>query len=77
MITLYKPTKEFYKLENGDIIGGKVVSAQTEQQLKEFKEFNNIDEAYEYFGVEKPEEDINIPPQIITKNNLQHKFNLL
>lgn len=75
MITLYKPTKEFYKLENGDIIGGKVVSAQTEQQLNDFKEFNNIDEAYEYFGVEKPE--LNLQEKFLPQNNLQSGLNLL
>lgn len=72
MVTLYKPNTEFYKLENGDIIGGKVVSAQTEQQLKEFKEFKNIDEAYDFFGVEKPESE-----NILQEINLQRKLNRL
>lgn len=75
MITLYKPNKEFYKLENNEIIGGKIISAKTEQQLKDFKEFNNIDEAYEYFGVEKPK--LNLQEKFLPQNNLQSGLNLL
>lgn len=72
MITLYKPNKEFYKLENNEIIGGKIISAKTEQQLKDFKEFNNIDEAYEFFGIEKPNTE-----NILQEINLQRKLNRL
>ena len=57
MVTLCKSGKVYYKLENGELVGGSHICAKTQEQLEGFKEFNSIEEAKAYYGVEEVESE--------------------
>ena len=56
MINLQKIGKVYYKAENGELVGGSFLSCPTQAVADTFKEFDNIDQAYEFFGVENAKE---------------------
>ena len=57
MITLFKQGKWFFKEENGNLIGGQLISCPTQEVADTFKEFNSEEEAREFFGIEAKEEE--------------------
>ncbi len=56
MITLFKSGKVYYKVENGNLIGGQLVSCPTQEVADTFKEFNSEEEAREFFGIFEEQE---------------------
>lgn len=56
MITLFKNGKVYYKVENGNLIGGQLISCPTQEVADTFKEFNSEAEAREFFGIFEEEE---------------------
>jgi len=56
MITLFKNGKVYYKVENGNLIGGQLISCTTQEVADTFKEFNSEEEAKEFFGIVEEQE---------------------
>lgn len=55
MINLFKQGKYYFKVENEKLVGGQLVSCPTQEIADTFKEFDNIDQAYVFFEIDKPE----------------------